>query len=247
LAEGAVAFSGPGLRGPHVRGRDGTASLMSAAAFARTAMEADALSTALCAMPVVEGLAFVERLEGAEALVIDAEGRRRASSGWAALSEPRLIAAQAASPWPVGYALTLDYEIPRQTNARAQPPYLVVWVTDAEGTPVRNLLVMGKDERFVDENFIWWRRVGRALPGGVDALAKPTRPPGHYSLVWDGHDDKGRPAPQGRYTVHIEASREHGGHGYQTIEVTLGAQAVSQTAPANQELGPASVRYGPSR
>jgi len=252
LADGALAFSGPGLRGPHVLRRDGTASLASAAAFAPTAMDADALSTALCAMPVAEGLDFVERLRGAEALVIDAEGRRYASSGWAAQShrnpaEPKLILAQAASTWPTGFALTVDYEIPRQNNARAQPPYLVVWVTDMEGMPIRNLLVMGKDERFVDENFIWWRRIGRALPGGVDALAKPTRPPGKYSLVWDGRDAKGKPMPQGRYTVHIEASREHGGHSYQTFDVTLGAQAVSQEAPASQELGPATVRYGPSR
>jgi thiamine biosynthesis lipoprotein len=247
LTGGALAFSGPGLRGPHVLKPDGRASLVSAAAFAPTAMEADALSTALCAMPAAEGLDFVERLKGAEALVIDPEGRRHVSSGWAGLTEPKLILAQAASAWPAGFGLTIDYEIPRQNNARAQPPYLVVWVTDAEGMPVRNLLVMGKDERFVDENFIWWRRIGRALPGGVDALAKPTRPPGKYSLLWDGRDDKGKPAPQGRYTVHIEASREHGGHGYQTFDVTLGAQAVSQEAPANQELGPARVHYGPSR
>jgi thiamine biosynthesis lipoprotein len=252
LTDGALAFSGPGLRGPHVIGRDGAASPMSAAAYAPNAMEADALSTALCAMPADEGLDFIERLKGAEALVIDAAGRRHASSGWTALgeknwAEPRLILTQAPSAWPAGFGLTIDYEIPHQPNARAQPPYLVAWVTDAEGTPVRTLLVMGKDERFIDENFIWWRRIGRALPGGVDALAKPTRPPGKYSLVWDGRDDKGRPAPQGRYTVHIEASREHGGHSYQTFDATLGAQPLSLESPGSQELGPANLRYGPSR
>jgi thiamine biosynthesis lipoprotein len=246
LTDGAVAFSGPGLRGPHVLRPDGTPSLVSAAAFAPTARDADALSTALCAMPAGEGLALVERLAGFEALVIDAEGRRRASPGWSALAEPRLILAQAPSAWPPGFGLTLDYEIPRQTNGLAQPPYLVAWVTDAAGTPLRTLIMMGKDERFIDQNFIWWRRVGRALGGAVDALAKPTRRPGRYSLTWDGRDEKGRTAPQGRYTVHIEAAREHGGHGYQTFDVTLGAQAVSQDTPGNGELGPATVRYGPA-
>jgi FAD:protein FMN transferase len=247
LTDGALAFSGPGLRGPHILKHDGAPSLVSATAFAPTAIEADALSTALCAMPPMEGLTLVERLEGAEAVLIDADGRRHASAGWARLAEPKLILAQAPSAWPAGFDLTVDYEIPRQSNARAQPPYLVVWVTDAAGTPVRTLLVMGKDERFIDENFIWWRRIGRALAGGVDALAKPTRPPGRYSLVWDGRDDKGRPAPQGHYTVHIEASREHGMHGYQTLEVTLGAQSASVDAPGDEELGPATARYGPSR
>ena len=247
LGEGALAYSGPGLRGPHVLRPDGALSLVSAAVFAPTAQDADALSTALCAMPAGEGLALVERLNGFEALVIDAEGRRRISSGWAALAEPRLILAQAPSAWPSGYQLTVDYEIPRQTNGLAQPPYVAVWVTDETGTPLRTLLLMGKDERFIDQNFIWWRRVGRALGGGVDSLAKPTRPPGRYSLVWDGRDDKGRPAPQGRYTIHIEAAREHGGHNYQTLEATLGAQALSVDAPGNMELGPAAVRYGPVR
>ena len=107
---------------------------------------------------------------------------------------------------------------------------------------------MGTDARFIDENYIWWRRVGRLMGGrGVDAVAKPTRRPGRYSLVWDGRDDKGQPAPQGRYTVHIEASREHGGHAYQTLDVALGAQAVNAEAPGADELGPAAVHYGPGR
>ena len=246
LAEGALAFSGPGLRGPHVLRPDGTPSLVSAAAIAASARDADALSTALCAMPADLGLALVDRLAGFEALVIDAEGRLHASSGWSALVEPRLILAQAPSAWPAGFGLTLDYEIPHQTNGLAQPPYLVAWVTDAAGTPLRTLIMMGKDERFIDQNFIWWRRVGRTMGGALDALAKPTRRPGRYSLVWDGRDEKGRPAPQGRYTVHIEAAREHGGHGYQTFDVVLGAQAVSLDSPGNGELGPATVRYGPA-
>jgi thiamine biosynthesis lipoprotein len=245
LSDGAMAFSGPGLRGPHVLGRDGTPSLVSAAAFAPTAADADALSTALCAMTPVEGLALVHGLDGFEAMVIDAEGRRHASAGWTALTEPRLFLAQAPSAWPAGFQVTVDYEVPRQRNGRAQPPYVVVWITDANGTPVRTLAVMGSDARFVDENFIWWRRVGRTMGRGLDAMAKPTRRPGRYSLAWDGRDDKGQSSPQGRYTVHIEASREHGGHGYQTFEITLGAQAASVDSAADAELGPATVRYGP--
>jgi thiamine biosynthesis lipoprotein len=247
LAHGALAFSGPGLRGPHVLGRDGAPSLITAAAFAPTAADADALSTALCAMPPSEGLDLVGRLDGFEALVIDPGGQRHASAGWAALAQPRLILAQAPSPWPADFRLTIDYEIPRQSNGLAQPPYVVVWITNAGGAPVRTLAAMGTDARFIDENFIWWRRVGRAMGRGVDAVAKPTRRPGRYSLVWDGRDDKGQPAPQGRYTIHIEASREHGGHGYQTFDVTLGTLAVNVESPGADELGPAAVHYGPGR
>jgi FAD:protein FMN transferase len=247
LAQGALAFSGPGLRGPHVLDRDGAPSLVSAAVFAPTAIDADALSTALCVMPPAEGLALVHRLDAFEALVIDAEGRRHASTGWSNLTQPGLILAQAPSAWPANFGLTIDYEIPRQNNGLAQPPYVVIWITNAAGAPVRTLAAMGADARFIDENFIWWRRVGRPLGRGVDAVAKPTRRPGRYSLVWDGRDDKGQPTPQGRYTIHIEAVREHGGHAYQTLDLVLGAQAASVESPGADELGPAAVHYGPGR
>jgi thiamine biosynthesis lipoprotein len=193
-----------------------------------------------------EGLALAERLDGFEALVIDADGRRHASAGWPALKEPRLILAQAPSAWPADFRLTIDYEIPSH-GGRGQPPYVVVWITDMAGAPVRTLAAMGTDARFIDENFIWWRRVGRTLGRGIDAVAKPTRRPGHYALAWDGRDDKGQPAPQGHYTVHIEASREHGGHSYQTLEVILGAQPLDAESPGAEELGPAAVHYGPGR
>jgi thiamine biosynthesis lipoprotein len=247
LADGAVAFSGPGLRGPHILDRDRAPSLSSAAAFAPTAADADALSTALCAMTPEEGLALVDRLDSFEAVVIDAEGRRYASPGWGSLAEPRLILTQAPSAWPANFQLTIDYEIPPH-GGRAQPPYIVVWITDAAGAPVRTLAAMGSDARFIDENYIWWRRVGRTMGrAGIDAAAKPTRRPGRYSLVWDGLGDKGQPALQGRYTVHIEATREHGGHSYQTFDITLGAQPSGVDSTGNDELGPATVRYGPGR
>ena len=43
---------------------------------------ADAYATAVSVLGVDEGLRFVERKEGLEALVITAEGQSRASSGW---------------------------------------------------------------------------------------------------------------------------------------------------------------------
>jgi thiamine biosynthesis lipoprotein len=65
--------------------------------------------------------------------------------------------------------------------------------------------------------------------------------------VWDGRDDQGAALGQGRYTLHVEAVREHGGHGYQTFELVLGTAPITAGAPANSELGPSSVRFGPRR
>jgi thiamine biosynthesis lipoprotein len=255
LTDQAVAFSGPSPRDPqpghsHLLAADGApARRISAAVTADSTRDADALATALCVLEPDDAIALVDRLDGFEALVIDESGHRLPSRGWNALTESqaapaRLIRAQAAQPWPPGFALTLDYELPQSPRTRAQPPYVAVWITDHAGVAIRTLTLLGSDDRFIDQNFIWWRKVGR-LSAGFDAIARPTRRPGRYSLVWDGRDDKGAPVGQGRYTIHIEATREHGGHGYQTVDMVLGAEPAAATAPAEDELGPSGLRYGP--
>jgi hypothetical protein len=42
------------------------------------------------------------------------------------------------------------------------------------------------------------------------SISSATRAPGKYTLSWDGLDDHGKPVPNGKYTVYIEAAREHG-------------------------------------
>ncbi len=252
LNDKAVAFSGPGLRGDHILDpRTGNpARGVSAAVVASTARDADALATALCVMSPADGLALTDRLDGFEALLIDENGRRLPSRGWNALTaqDPpaRLIRAQnpQGPAWPSGFSVNVNYEVPVIPRDRAQPPYIAFWITDQTGAPIRTLAILGTDLRFIDQNFIWWRRVGRTL-GSVDTIARPTRRPGHYNIAWDGRDDKGQMLGQGRYTLHIEATREHGGHSYQTFDMSLGPGALTATAAADEELGATTVRYGP--
>ena len=49
----------------------------------------------------------------------------------------------------------------------------------------------------------------------VATIARPTRAPGKYDIIWDGKDDQGKPVGAGEYTLYIEAAREHGT--YQSI------------------------------
>jgi thiamine biosynthesis lipoprotein len=78
----------------------------------------------------------------------------------------------------------------------------------------------------------------------VDSVTRPTRASGRYSLAWDGVGDDGRKAPQGKYVLNIEASREKGGHTVQRIELTLGADGITIEGRAEGEVGRTRVSFG---
>ncbi len=138
----------------------------------------------------------------------------------------------------------MAYEVPKIDAPKYYAPYVVIWITDADRKLVRTLALLGQKPRYLESNYVWWRRYGRLTPG-VDAQAKPTRPPGRYSAVWDGRDEHGGAVAPGRYTVHVEAARQDGGHTYETLELTLGAGgAAVAAAPAKDELGALKVTVG---
>jgi hypothetical protein len=74
-------------------------------------------------------------------------------------------------------------------------------------------------------------------------IARPTRQPGKYRVIWDGKDDQKRPLSAGEYTIWIEAAREHGT--YQDIKkkVTLADQPFTEDLKGNVEIKSASIEY----
>ncbi len=275
IACGAAATSGDGARNRRVGDeavihvldpRTGQpAPRRTVNVVAANATEADALATALGVASLREGLALA-RQAGAEARIVTEDGAVHTSRGWNAMLVPvvaagsqagppalnpaSLIRAQAARGWPKGYRVEIAYEIPRPPagGRRVKPPFVVIWITDANGKMVRTLYHLGDHPgRYLDSNYVWYNALEAA--GRADDLMSVTRPsraPGQYSAVWDGKTDAGGMAPQGRYTINIEISREHGGHSLQTMTLNLGAAAVSGAAAGQVESGPASVRYGPA-
>ena len=194
IGSGAVATSGRGGRDLDIGGRryaslltpaTGAAAcgVVSATAFAPRAVDADALATALAVLSPKDGLALAERTPGAAALIVDADGRRHASTGWTRLADlppPRLIRAAAgqaaAGPaWPAGFAVTVDYEIPRINERKLYPPYVSIWITDANNSAVRQLLLLGDNANYIDQNYVWWRRVGLDMASAPPGRLRPTR------------------------------------------------------------------------
>ena len=213
------------------------------------AADADALATALAAMTPSEGLELIEALMDYEAKVTLTDGQVYQSSGWNSLvqtpqhAEMRTVAAgQSSAKWPAGYQAIIDLTIPKIAVEKYRAPYVSVWVTDANKKIVRTLAVWGKDEKWINSNYVWYRRYGRQMPN-LDAVAKPSRQPGHYKLAWDGKDETGKAVAAGQYLIHIESSREHGEHAYQTFNLDVKAKGSNQTLPAQKEIGTVQLNF----
>ena len=252
-ARQAVAASGHHSRGYRVGRRkfshiinpqDGRPLSYAPAAIvvAPDAATADALATALTVLPVRSGLSLVEEVEGAAALIVSDAGVRFASARWPALlpADPAHAAAL-----PGEQQLQIDYTIPQRQGQGYRQPYLAIWIEREDGTPLRQLHVLGDRSRWLGELPRWWRHYGRNDPAAALGLARPTRAPGQYTVGWDGRDDLGVAQPAGRYVLWLEAAREHGGHDLASIPFVLGANAVAEEYDGQGELGPVRLRVRP--
>ena len=256
LKDQAVAFSGQGYRSlagqSHLLDPKTGMPLQhveQCVVVGTCAADADALATALAAMTPAEGLELIEALVGYEAKLTMSNGATYQSAGWNGLlqnpsAEPEMmtVAAGSSAKWPSGYQATIDLTIPKLNVEKYRAPYVSVWVTDANKKLVRTLAVWGKDDKWINSNYVWWRRYGRQM-ANLDAVAKPSRQPGNYKVVWDGKDDQGKAVAAGQYIVHIETSREHGDHSYQMMNLDVKAKASSHNLPAQTEIGSVKMNF----
>ena len=222
IRDGAVAASGHRDRGYRIgrrsfsqilQPRDGWPPHQAPMAFvvSAEAVDADAVATALASMSPTAGADWVNKLPETEALVIISSGQRIATPGWKQDSQ---------QPHNTTF-FALEYEIPTFSIGRYRRPYVAIWITNKDRKLVRNLLLLGESERWAKENTNWWREVGRRDTSILDGLARPTRRPGHYRVVWDGRDDFGQKVTQTEFILHIEAAREHGDADYVKLKIDV--------------------------
>ncbi|MEH6413526.1 DUF2271 domain-containing protein [Pseudomonas sp. CGJS7] len=211
-----------------------------ATVVAADAASADALATALTVMPIRDGIALADRLDGVAALVVSDAGIPFASARWPAL----LAAADAGAATTAQGRIRIDYQIPELATDRYRQPYLAVWIEHEDGRALRQLHVLGDRSRWLSELPRWWRHYGRNDPAGALGIARPTRAPGLYTLEWDGRDDRGAPVAPGRYLLRVEAAREHGGHEDATLPFALGQGAVRVQHQGHSEIGRIALSHG---
>lgn len=256
IQDQAVAFSGQGYR--QLAGQSHLINpqtgmqiqnVEQCVVVGQCAADADALATALIAMSPQDGMQLIEQLVGYEAQLVATDGTKHQSSGWSTLldaNQPAIMRQVAADnkaiTWPKGYQAQVEVNIPKISVENYRAPYVSVWVTDANKKLVKTLAVWGKDQKWINSNYVWWRRYGRQMTN-IDAVAKPSRQPGQYKLAWDGKDEDGKMVNAGQYIIHIETSREHGDHSYQTVELNVAPKASSQTLPAQAEIGALKLNF----
>ncbi len=233
--------------------------ILSSSVIARDPATAGALATAFSVLTPVESQSLAQSTPGIDYLLVTRDGERIASDGWqsyqatsprptyrpAAYSEPQ---AKPGALWNRNFELVVNLEIaPAGDSYRYRRPYVAVWVEDENHFPVRTLALWYGKYRWLSDLRYWYRddQVRYQTEGGdiTNTVSAATRPPGKYTLKWDGTDNHGKPVKAGKYTIMIEASREHGGYDIFHQEMDFDGQPAQHTLPAGNELGAVTLDY----
>ncbi|MDX2031586.1 MAG: DUF2271 domain-containing protein [Blastocatellia bacterium] len=228
--------------------------VLSATVVAPRATDAGALATAFNVLTPEESLRLAASLPGVECMLVTKDGARVTSPGWAALETPlpRTALARASTApapiqaWDASFQLTINLELAR-FDGPARRPFVAVWIEDKDRFPVRTIALWFDKARWLPDLRGWSRSDRlRSMAEGNDitgSVSSATRSPGKYKLVWDGKDNRGNLVKPGKYTVFIEAAREHGT--YQQIRQEMEFTGVPKqiNLAGNVEITSASLDY----
>ena len=227
--------------------------VLGATVVARDPATAGALATAMCVLQPEESRRLADNMPGVEYLLALDDGTRLTSRGWNRLRIAAMPVAAAPEPpaeaglWNTAFELTVNLEISHLQDASARRPYVAVWIEDADKYPLRTLALWFDRVRWLPELKAWYHddRL-RSMAEGNDitgSLSSATRPPGKYKVKWDGKDNKGALVKAGKYTVCIEASREHGTYRMLRREIDFNGKEQEIPLQAATELAAISLEY----
>ena len=261
----AVATSGNYRRGIDIHGehyshivdpRTGLTAdrIISSTVVASDPSEAGALATAFSVLTPVESRRLAASRPDVEFLLVAGDGHQIASPGWKSLSAPMapvsfvpFVAQPSAGVWDTSDELVINLELGQPDAGRYRRPYVAVWMEDKDRFPVRTLALWYQKPRWLPELNAWSHddRL-RNMAEGADitsSVSSATRPPGKYTLKWDGKDNQGKLVKAGIYTVCIEAAREHGTHQLLRQDIDFNGRPKQMQLPGNAEMAGISLDY----
>ncbi|MFO0952806.1 MAG: DUF2271 domain-containing protein [Isosphaeraceae bacterium] len=156
--------------------------------------------------------------------------------------------------WGSTHELAVNFEInqPERQGGRYRRPYVAVWVEDRDGKVVRNLVLWVSQGgsgpfQWLPDLRRWYKsdkeRKKTDPTEMIFTIARPTRPPGKYSVVWNSRNDRNEPVPPGDYTVYVEAAREHGTYQSISKKVTIADRPFTEDLKGNVEIKSASLEF----
>jgi FAD:protein FMN transferase len=273
IRDRAVATSGDYRRGVEIGGRHYSHivdprtglpadKIISSTVIARNPADAGALATALSVLSPEESARLISSMPGVEYLLVKKNGDRIMSGGWSSLEaapssrvaalQPvatykKIAARPASSPWDSKYELTVTIELSLIEGYRVHRPYVAVWIEDEHHAPVRTVALWFGKYKFLNE-LRAWSRDESTLPVSEDthvmnSVSSATRPPGKYTFKWDGKNDLGNLVNAGKYTVMIEAAREHGSYQLMHQEIDFNGSPGQFQLPSGVEIASATLDY----
>jgi FAD:protein FMN transferase len=256
----AIATSGNYRRGVGIAGhhyshivdpRTGLTAenIISSTVAAANPAEAGAMATAFSVLTPAESQRVAASIPGVDYLIVTSTGQRFASAAWTELGMallPAAAAPAAAAPtgWDPSLELTVTVEL-AQFARNVHRPYLAIWVEDEGMKPVRTVALWYDKDRYLVEMKAWYRAAEAFGQAGnfAHSIAAATRPPGKYTFNWNGKDDSGKLLPAGKYTVYIEAAREHGTYQLMHEEMDFNGTPAKVDLKGNVEIAGASLDY----
>lgn len=219
--------------------------VISATVITNDATDAGALATAFNVLKPAESIALAERMNNVDFLIITRTGERIESKNWKNLvtvaPATKIVATQ--KDWTKEIVIGLELA-PQQGYAKR--PFAAVWIEDKDNKTVKTIALWYNKGRWLPDLRDWYRKNGNSLsadPSTFVSITSSTRSPGKYTLKWDGKDDKGTTLKPGKYTVHIEVAREHGGYDLLEQEINCANADQQFTLKGNSEVGSFNLAY----
>jgi thiamine biosynthesis lipoprotein ApbE len=251
----AVATSGDYRRGTQIDGvhyshimdprtAEPASEVISATVAHQDAVTAGALATAFNVLGVAASIDLATQYPEASYLIVDKDGSEFRSENWPSTSTEKSAISLVnvkEKLWTAGQTLDIKFELAR-FEGRARRPFVAVWIEDENHKPVRRIAVWYNKPRWLPDLRSWFA-AKREVEFDAASVTGATRGAGEYTLVWDGKNDKGEYVPLGKYTVFIEAAREHGTYQLIKQEMKFDGKAKNQALPGGEEMSSASLSY----
>jgi thiamine biosynthesis lipoprotein len=217
--------------------------IIAATVVSEDAVEAGAMATAFNILTPEESINLAKQVPGLEFLIITNDGKQIESEGWNKLeinTENVTIPSEAAAD----YEMNIEFEITR-FQGRSPRPYIAVWVENEKDEPVRTLALWFNNYRWLPDLRRWYTKHFEKTPQYeyMQAVTSATRSAGKYTVSWDVNDENGNSIKPGKYTVYIEASREHGTYQLIKKEIELNRRAQHIDIEGGVEISYAAIQY----